>query len=70
MTKDALLRALKQAYACGNRADHEARHEHGEAWTKPEMAGSALCAPLDQAIHAMRDCGAITEDDLAAFYDF
>ena len=70
MTRERVLSLLRQLYACGNRADARASAiDHGEDWTKPRMAGLAFCAHIDRALHAMRECAAITEDGLIAFHD-
>lgn len=69
MTKKEFMSHVAAIYACCNRADHEARHEHGEDWTKWQMAGEAGCAALDHMLAKMQDAGALTGDERQAFYD-
>jgi len=70
MTKAEFLTKLSAIYAVGNRSDNpEAKARHREEWTFQEMAGEALCQPLDTALLAMREAGILTEDDVAFVYD-
>jgi hypothetical protein len=65
MTKQAFLAKLQALYSLGNRSDSDNR----EPWTHPDMAGPALCAKLDEALHAMVALGVITPVDLQLFHD-
>lgn len=65
MTKAEFLEKLAELYRVGNKSDSDA-HDR-EDWTKPQMAHIA-CAPFDQVVHGMRQCGAITDTDVNEFY--
>jgi hypothetical protein len=65
MTKQQFLNHFKAMYRVGNRSDAD---EH-EAWTKPEMAGSACCRLLDQMSRELVKCGVLTSEEVQVVYD-
>lgn len=65
MNKQQFFAKLAALYHVGNRADNAARHENGETWTVPAMAGTAFCAKIDSAIREMVAVGVLTEDEAA-----
>jgi hypothetical protein len=51
MTKEQFKQALAALYACGNRADsHNGKKPDEIGWVKPQMAGQACCAKLDEVV--------------------
>lgn len=71
MQKANFLDKVAALYRCGNRSDHDDKLKNApnEDWTKPEMAGQACCALLDQMLDAMVKCGAITSEDRQSLHD-
>jgi len=71
MQKANFLDKVASLYRCGNRSDHDEKLNNApdETWTKPEMAGKACCALLDEMLQAMIKCNALTSEDVQEMYD-
>lgn len=67
MTKEKFLAKLHSLYIVGNMSDSD-DNPLRETWTKPQMAGRACCALIDEMMHQLVECEAITSDDCDAFY--
>ena len=65
MTKQEFRTMLAKIYAVGNLSDSDC----AEGWTKPSMAGQALCAPLDTILSKLVADAVFTDEDVAWIYD-
>ena len=68
MTKNDMIRHLVDLYRMGNRSDADNKPKD-EAWTKPAMAGDAMCAKLDDIFGELVECGVLTADQKQEIYD-
>jgi hypothetical protein len=68
MSKAEFLSKLAELYRAANTADAGNCRPIEHAWMRPDMAGDAGCAAIDRMTRAMVDCGAMTSDELEAFY--
>jgi hypothetical protein len=67
MTKAAFLSHVAILYRAANYADSD--DERRAAWMPSAMAGAAGCGALDTMLHAMVECGALTDEELQEFHD-
>lgn len=67
MTKAEFMKNVAKLYRVGNMSDSD--NPERPDWVRPEMAGKACCATLDTMMHELVACGALTSDEMQAFYD-